>query len=254
LSRKQNPHERLYVALDTPDPDRARRLARELVGAVGGFKVGLELFSSNGPALVRELRESGRIFLDLKFHDIPNTVAGATAAVARLDVDYLTVHASGGPEMIHRAVVTARETAGAAGVRAPLVLAVTVLTSLDDETLEAVGLRGPSLEAVERLAGLARDAGAGGLVCSAHEVRRAREVFPGGTLVVPGIRPTADGVLADDQARTATPSRAVDLGADLLVIGRPITGASDPAQAAAAIVRELKRSGPLTGGGESVRP
>jgi len=253
LSREPNPHERLYVALDTPDASRARKLARALAGRVGGFKIGLELFTSHGPDLVRELRDSGRIFLDLKLHDIPNTVAGAAAAIARLGVDYFTVHASGGPAMLKRASVAAAEAAGAAGLAAPTLLAVTVLTSLDDATLDIVGLRGPSAAAVERLARLTRESGAGGLVCSAREVQRAREVFPSGTLVVPGIRPGATAVGNDDQARTATPAEAVERGADLLVVGRPITDAADPAEAAAAIVRELGRPSPPGVKGESRR-
>ncbi len=232
------PHERILVALDTPDPDRARVLARALVGRVGGFKIGLELFCSCGPSLVMEIREIGLpIFLDLKLHDIPNTVAGAASAAARLGVAFLTVHALGGGPMIRRAAAAASEAASGAGLPVPTVLAVTVLTSHDDAELERLGIAGPSGSAVERLACLARDAGAGGLVCSPLEIAAARAVFPSGVLVVPGIRPAGSG--ADDQARTSTPARALRLGADRIVIGRPITRAPDPAAAADAIAREI---------------
>ena len=236
-------HERLLVALDTPDADRARSLARSLAGVVGGFKIGLELFTSAGPRLVDEIRSSAAtVFLDLKFHDIPNTVAGAAAAAARAGVSLFTVHALGGPEMIRRAVESAGDAASAAGLAAPCVLAVTVLTSHDDETLDRLGLAGPCGGAVLRLAALAADAGAGGIVCSAHEVAEVRRLFPGGLLVVPGIRPA--GAAGDDQRRVATPARALALGADRLVIGRPITGAADPHAAAAAIVEEIRRGEP----------
>jgi len=248
MDRKPEPYERLFVAVDTPNAERARELARLLTGRVGGFKVGLELFASHGPELVRELRASGRIFLDLKLHDISNTVAHTAAAIARLGVDYFTVHASGGPAMVQRAALAAAEAAEADGLNPPTVLAVTVLTSLDDDALAAVGLRGPTASAVERLAILARNAGAGGLVCSALEVQAARSLFPTGTLVVPGIRSLGNRVGNDDQARTATPARALELGADLLVVGRPITGADDPVEAVEAITRELQQAEPADPG------
>ena len=239
-------HERVLVALDTPDAAQALALVRTLAGVVGGFKIGLELFTSAGPRLVDEIRAAApTVFLDLKLHDIPNTVAGAAAAAARAGVSLFTVHALGGPEMIRRAVESARDAARAAGLAAPCVLAVTVLTSHDDETLERVGLAGPCTAAVLRLAALARDAGAGGIVCSAHEVREVRRIFPGGLLVVPGIRP--GGTLrggGDDQTRVAGPARALALGADRLVIGRPITAAADPRAAAAAIAEEIRRGEP----------
>ena len=239
-------HERVLVALDTPEPARAQRLVRLLAGAVGGFKIGIELFTSHGPRLVDEIRGSGAtVFLDLKFHDIPNSVAGAAAAAARAGVSLFTVHALGGPEMIRRAVESAAEAASAAGVPAPLVLAVTVLTSHDDETLRRVGLAGPCSDAVLRLAALAREAGAGGVVCSALEVAAVRRTFPAGLLVVPGIRPDrGGGACDDDQSRVATPARAVSLGADRLVIGRPITHAADPLAAATAIVEEIRLGEP----------
>ena len=231
--------ERLFVALDTPDAGRARELLRSLLGAVGGFKVGLELYGSCGPELVREIRASGAaVFLDLKLHDIPNTVAGAAAAIGRLGPSFFTVHALGGAEMIRRGAAAATESAAAVGLPAPQTLAVTVLTSHDDASLERIGLAGPCSGAALRLAELARDAGAGGIVCSALEVGAVRRLFPEGTLVVPGIRP--DGASADDQSRTATPARALAAGADLLVVGRPITRAEDPVAAAQAIVAELE--------------
>lgn len=235
--------ERILVALDTPDLDRAEDLVRQLGEHVGGFKVGLELASSGGLALISRIRDKGAdVFLDLKLHDIPNTVAGAAGAAARAGVRYLTVHALGGPKMIRRGVDAAVAAAGEAGFPAPSVLAVTVLTSHDDAELAGIGVSGNSGEAVLRLARLARDAGAGGVVCSPLEVAAVREAFPQGLLVVPGIRPGNVDVRGDDQARAATPADAVAGGADLLVIGRPITQAGDPAAAAAAIVEELARA------------
>jgi orotidine-5'-phosphate decarboxylase len=216
---------------------------------VGGFKIGLELFTIGGPRLVGEIREQAAVFLDLKLHDIPHTVAGAAGAIGRLGVHYFTLHASGGPEMIRRGAAAAAEAATAAGVLPPTALAVSVLTSHDDETLRSVGMAGPCAAAVTRLAALARDAGAGGLVCSAHEVGQVREVFPDGVLAVPGVRPAGgSGPADDDQSRTATPTQVVRLGADLLVVGRPITRADDPAAAASALVDEIERAaGPRPG-------
>jgi len=227
--------------LDTPEVERARDLVNRLWDHVGGFKVGLELFTSHGPPIVSEIRERGaQVFLDLKLHDIPNTVAGAAAAAARLGVSYLTVHAAGGGAMIGSAVEAAQQAAGRAGVTPPVVLGVTVLTSLDDTALRSIGLNGPPREAVARLARLIRDAGAGGLVCSPLEIRDARRAFPEGKIVVPGIRPAGGATRTDDQARVATPAEAVAQGADLLVIGRPITRAEDPVAAARAIADELE--------------
>jgi len=239
-----NPNDRILVALDTPDAGRARELARLLVTEVGGFKIGLELFSSHGPEIVAEIgRAGGSTFLDLKLHDIPNTVAGAAAAIGRLGVTYFTVHASGGAAMIRRAVEAASEAAEKEGLACPIALAVTVLTSLDDAALATIGFRDAASHSVARLAALAAEAGAGGIVCSPLEVARVRELYPGGTLVVPGIRPvTADGLSGDDQARTSTPAGAVAAGADRLVIGRPITRAADPAEAARSIAAEIAGS------------
>jgi len=233
------PHRRLFVALDTPEPDQARRWAERLAGHVGGFKIGLELFSRGGPEIVRDLAgHDADLFIDLKLHDIPNTVAGAAAAVTDLGASFFTVHASGGVAMIRAAVDAAASAAEAAGRPRPTVLAVTVLTSLDDAALERIGLAGPCRPAVLRLAEVAREAGAGGIVCSPLEVQEVRPRFPEGTLVVPGIRP-AGGAAPDDQRRVATPAQAVAQGADRLVIGRPITRAKDPVAAASAIAAEI---------------
>lgn len=236
------PRERIFVALDTPDPGRAHELARSLAGHVGGFKIGLEAFVANGPSLVQEIRDAGHVvFLDLKLHDIPNTVEGAAVAAARLGVSFLTVHALGGPVMIARAVQACRAHAPE-GSPSPVVLAVTILTSHDDASLARLGLAGPCSDAVARLAALAREAGAGGLVCSPLEIAVARGVHPEGVLVVPGIRPAASWPRrADDQARVATPLDAIRAGADRIVVGRPITEASDPVASADAIADEIAR-------------
>ena len=221
---------RIIAALDVPDPAAALALAAKLDGHVGMFKVGLELFVAHGrAALVRP-----DVFLDLKLHDIPQTVESAARGVAGLGVAMLTVHASGGAAMIAAA---RRGLEGpsrpAAGERTRL-LAVTVLTSLGDDDLDAVGLRGPAADAVLRLGTLAIKAGADGLVCSPAEVALLRrELGPGPLLVVPGIRPA--GSAAGDQRRTGTPREAVDAGASYLVIGRPLRDALDPAAVAAAI-------------------
>lgn len=235
-------HERILVALDTPNAGRARELVQELADEVGGFKVGLELFTSHGPRIVRDVLDAGsKVFLDLKMHDIPNTVAGGAAAVARLGVSFMTVHALGGPEMIKRATEAAYEAAEKSGMRPPVILAVTILTSHDNRDLEILGLGGPCRDAVLRLARMARDAAAGGIVCSSLEVSEVRETFPAGIRVVPGIRPAFAS--RDDQARVATPASAIANGADRLVIGRPITRADDPVAAARAITLEIEQGG-----------
>jgi orotidine-5'-phosphate decarboxylase len=235
------PHERIFVALDTPDPSRAIELARRLSGRVGGMKIGLQLFSSAGPDVVHRVIDVGMdVFVDLKLHDIPNTVAGAAAAVTRLGASFFTVHALGGEAMIRRAVESSAEAASSAGRPEPTVLAVTILTSHADEDLDRIGVGGPCSTAVERLAGVARGGRAGGIVCSPLEIERVRRIFPEATLVVPGIRPGGKRQGAtDDQQRIATPGRAVEAGADRLVIGRPITGADDPVAAAEAIASEI---------------
>ncbi len=217
---------RLIAALDTADPHRAAAWARAVTPHCGMLKLGLEFALANGPQGVRAIL--GRpLFLDLKLHDIPNTVAGAVRALLPLRPAMLTVHAAGGAAMIAAAAAAAQS----ADEPRPVLLAVTVLTSLDPEALHATGVAGGPRQQVLRLARMALDAGADGLVCSAHELPALRDAF--GTtpvLVVPGIRP--DGAPAGDQARTTTPAQAMAAGADWLVVGRPITGSPDPAEAA----------------------
>ena len=229
----------IAVALDAPDLETAARWAALVTPHVSTVKVGLELYLRYGPGIVASIRGASgvRIFLDLKLHDIPATVAGAARAVARLHPDVLTVHATGGPEMVRAAVGAAPDT---------MIAAVTLLTSLDLGDLESIGVKGPLSDAVRRLAVLAVEAGARGLVCSPREVTDVRaEVGPDVTLITPGIRPA--GAAAHDQARTATPEEALRAGADLLVIGRPITSAPDPGAAAAAIAAPLRRLTPAQG-------
>jgi orotidine-5'-phosphate decarboxylase len=229
------PRERLIVALDAADAAAARRLVGALAGRVGMFKVGSQLFTAAGPGFVRELVERGEpVFLDLKFHDIPNTVAGAVESAVRLGVSLLDAHALGGAAVL-RAAARAR-----AGTEARL-LAITILTSHDAATLGEIGLAGGLDDAVLRLALLARESGTDGVVASPREVAAIRAACgPGFLIVTPGIRPS--GAVAHDQARAATPAAALAAGADYIVVGRPITEAADPAAAAAAIVDELARA------------
>ena len=231
------PQDRILVPLDTTDLARAAALARGLAPLVGGFKVGKEFFTAHGPDEVRSAVGGVRLFLDLKFHDIPNTVAGAVRAMRRLSPALINVHASGGRAMMEAAAAAARETLET-GEAAPRVLAVTVLTSLDAADLAAVGQRGPLSEQVLRLALLAQDSGLDGVVCSPHEIALLRErCGPDFILLVPGIRPSWAG--ADDQKRVMSPAEALRAGADYLVIGRPITRAEDPAAAARRIAEEM---------------
>jgi orotidine-5'-phosphate decarboxylase len=230
-------NKRIIVALDVPDAAAALALAGRLDAKLCRVKVGKELFVAAGPAVVHKLQERGfEVFLDLKFHDIPNTVAGACRSAARLGVWMLNVHASGGEAMMR----AARE--AVAGVaRPPLLIGVTILTSLGDEALAAIGLSGTALENVERLARLTRTSGLDGVVCSAHEApvirKAAGEDF---ILVTPGIRLQADANA--DQARVVTPIEAARLGSDYLVIGRPVTESPDPGATLLAI-RESLREG-----------
>jgi orotidine-5'-phosphate decarboxylase len=229
----------IAVALDAPDLETAARWAGLVTPHVSTVKIGLELYLRYGPGAVASIRGASgvRIFLDLKLHDIPATVTGAARAVARLRPELITVHAAGGPEVVRAAVEGAPDTT---------IAAVTVLTSLRQADLERIGMRGPMSDAVRRLAVLAVESGARGLVCSPQEVAALRaEVGPDITLITPGVRPA--GSSADDQARTATPADALRAGADLLVIGRPITGAPDPGAAAAAIAAPLRRLTPAPG-------
>ncbi|MGH9771327.1 MAG: orotidine-5'-phosphate decarboxylase [Candidatus Acidiferrales bacterium] len=228
--------ERLIVALDLPSTDAALRMAEKLHGHAGMFKVGMELFGAEGPALPRQLvSRSEGVFLDLKFHDIPNTVRAAAREAAQLGVRMINVHASGGRQMM----AAAREGAESAGARRPLALAVTVLTSLAAEDLSEIGLAGTPEEAVIRLARLAQSAGMDGVVASAREAAAIREACGSEFVIVtPGIRPAASAV--QDQARVSTPADAIRAGADYLVVGRPITGAADPAAAAEAVAAEIQ--------------
>ena len=224
----------VFVAIDTTDLEYARALAARLKPHVGGIKLGLEFFSAHGPAGVRAFSDIGLpIFLDLKFHDIPNTVAGAVRAAAGLGVNILNVHAAGGPAMLKAAVEAARAVNPDAKV-----IAVTVLTSLADADLDAVGQRGPAADQVLRLATLTQGSGLDGVVCSAHEIASLRTALgPDFLLVVPGIRPK--GADLGDQQRVMGPKEALDAGASILVIGRPITAAPDPVEAARAIAQSL---------------
>ncbi|MEE8188697.1 MAG: orotidine-5'-phosphate decarboxylase [Kiloniellales bacterium] len=232
------PKDRIFVALDTPDVARAAQLAAGLRGAVGGVKLGKEFFTAQGPDGVRAVAGGERLFLDLKFHDIPNTVAGAVRAAVRLRPFLLTLHAAGGPVMMQAAAEAAREAAEDAAAPRPLLLGITVLTSLDEADLDAVGQQGPVAGQVRRLAGLARENGLDGVVCSPWEIEHLRaDCGPGFILAVPGIRP--DWAAAGDQKRVMTPAEAVAKGADYLVIGRPITAQSDPLAAARRIAEEI---------------
>lgn len=220
----------VYVAIDTPDLERAKALAGAVKNHVGGLKLGLEFFCANGHAGVHEMARIGLpIFLDLKLHDIPNTVAKAAQAVHSLEPAILTVHASGGRAMMEDAKA-------AAGLHTKVV-AVTVLTSLDDHDLSRVGVLDTPEAQVARLAALAQEAGLDGIVCSGQEVKAAKKAWPKGFFVVPGLRPASSNL--GDQKRTVTPREARDWGASVLVIGRPITGADDPDQAARAIAATL---------------
>jgi len=224
----------VYVALDTTDIDYARQLAERVRGSVGGLKLGLEFFNAHGPEGVRSFEGCGLpIFLDLKLHDIPNTVAGAARAAASLGVSLLNVHAQGGSAMMRAALEAAKSISPSTKV-----IAVTILTSLSDADLLSIGMIPPIADQVVRLATLARQCGLDGVVCSAHEIARLRkELGPDILLVVPGIRPA--GSALGDQRRVMGPTEALDAGADILVIGRPITAASDPALAARSIAQNL---------------
>jgi orotidine-5'-phosphate decarboxylase len=220
----------IFVAIDTPDLSRALEIAEAVREHSGGVKLGLEFFSSNGPEGVRRVSALGLpVFLDLKLHDIPNTVAMAVEALAPLEPAILTVHAGGG-----RAMLAAAKAAAPANTK---IVAVTVLTSLDQGDLAEAGVSGSAADQVERLAALARASGVDGIVCSGAEVAAARTAWPAGFFVVPGIRPA--GADLGDQKRVVTPAQALFDGASVLVVGRPITSAPDPAQAAAEMAAAL---------------
>jgi orotidine-5'-phosphate decarboxylase len=229
----------IIVALDVPSAEQAVRLAQEVAPSVGAFKIGSELFTSAGPDIVKRIRATGAaVFLDLKFHDIPNTVAKAVAAAIELDVQMLTVHTCGGTAMLKAAEKSAQEKSAALGRPAPLVLGVTVLTSLDSNEINEVGITGTVGIQVERLARVAANAGIRGLVCSPLEIADLRQILPPEIqLVTPGIRPGKES--GDDQKRTLTAREAMSAGASWLVIGRPIYAAASPRKAADEILATL---------------
>ena len=226
--------DRLIVALDVPGATQARQLVQSIGESASTYKIGKQLFTAEGPQLVRDLVASGRkVFLDLKYHDIPNTVAAAVRSAAELNVSMMTVHASGGSKMLKAAAEAAVQSSSK-----PMILAVTVLTSMSDDDLQEIGVSGTALNQVLRLGALARKAGCGGLVASGKEAGELRrELGEGFAIVTPGVRPA--GATIGDQARVLTPRDAIEAGATHLVVGRPIIEASDPAKAAASIVEEI---------------
>jgi orotidine-5'-phosphate decarboxylase len=229
----------IIAALDVPSAEQALKLAQQIAPVVGAFKIGSELFTSAGPDIVKKIRATGAaVFLDLKFHDIPNTVAKAVASATRLDVQMITIHTSGGGEMMRAAEKSAQDTAKSLGLPPPLVLGVTVLTSIDSNALAEIGCDSNVGHQVERLASLAVKSGLRGLVCSPLEIADLREILPAHIqLVTPGIRTGAEK--ADDQKRTLTPREAIQAGASWLVIGRPIYAAENPRAAAEKILELL---------------
>jgi orotidine-5'-phosphate decarboxylase len=234
--------DKLIIALDVPTADEARELVAQLRGVAGMFKIGSQLFTAAGPSLAREIAAQGeRVFLDLKFHDIPNTVAAAGVEAARLGVAMFNVHAAGGGEMMRRVSKAVKETAEREGLAKPVVLGVTVLTSSDAATLAEIGLSVEPKTQVERLARLANESGLDGVVASPQEITLARETTREDFVIVtPGVRPY--GAARDDQKRVMTPAEAVRAGANYIVIGRPVIKASDPLAAAQAIIEEVRQA------------
>lgn len=239
MTQQISPKDRIFCAIDTTDLDRAIDLASKLSGVIGGAKLGKEFFAAHGPQGVQAVAKVGMpVFLDVKYHDIPNTVASAIRAVTPMGLKIVNVHAAGGMEMMQRAGDAAREAAAKAGVDGPWVIAVTILTSMDQNDLDDVGLKGPIEDRVVKLAELTQKAGLDGIVCSAQEITPVRAACgPNFKLITPGIRPA--WAASDDQKRIVTPKDAVAMGSDVLVIGRPITKADDPVDAAKRIVAEL---------------
>ena len=238
-------NEKILVALDVESRDRALALADTLRGSVGGFKIGSRLFTAEGPSMVRALTDRGdRVFLDLKFHDIPNTVATAVAAAVQLGVWMVNVHAGGGTAMMRAARDAAGEAAAKHGSRPPLLIGVTVLTSINQASLRETEIVIDLMDQVLRLAELTREAGLDGVVASPRETAAIRSRCGAGfTIVTPGIRGGAASSSKDDQERTMSPEQAVAAGASYLVVGRPIIGAADPRQAADAIAGSLQGIG-----------
>ena len=235
------PQDRIFVALDTKDITQAKTWASQLQGRLGGVKLGLEFFNANGPQGVQAVQaelQNQSLFLDVKFHDIPNTVAGAIASVVPLGLGIVNVHALGGQKMMQSAVGSAIETAKQHNIPQPMTIAVTILTSMGDDDLHGIGLHTTPREQAVHLAKLAQDSGMDGVVCSAHEIEPIRRACGDGfQLIVPGIRPSWS--VAGDQKRIMTPKNALDAGADYLVIGRPLTQAPDMNHAIDLIVDEI---------------
>lgn len=237
--------DKLLVALDVDSGERAMQLVDTLRGLAGGFKIGNRLFTSEGPALVRRIvAANARVFLDLKYHDIPNTVEQAVEAAVATGAWMINVHASGGSAMMQAAARAARESSAKLGRPAPLMIGVTVLTSMDHEALRAVGVERPMLDQVIALARLTQQAGLQGVVASAQETAAIRQACgPDFQIVTPGIRGASAGAERNDQSRTMGPAEAIKAGASFIVVGRPIIAAQDPRAAAAAIIDELRFAG-----------
>ena len=237
--------DKLLVALDVDSGERAMQLVDTLRGLAGGFKIGNRLFTSEGPALVRRIvAANARVFLDLKYHDIPNTVEQAVEAAVATGAWMINVHASGGSAMMQAAARAARESSAKLGRPAPLMIGVTVLTSMDHEALRAVGVERPMLDQVIALARLTQQAGLQGVVASAQETAAIRQACgPDFQIVTPGIRGASAGAERNDQSRTMGPAEAIKAGASFIVVGRPIIAAQDPRAAAAAIIDELRFTG-----------
>jgi orotidine-5'-phosphate decarboxylase len=237
---EKNPKDKLVVALDVDRPARALELFDSLRDYVGIFKIGMQLFTAAGPDIVRQIvSRGGRVFLDLKYHDIPNTVAAAGVEATRLGVSIFNIHASGGGEMMKRTADAVAETAAREGLTKPTVIGVTVLTSVDQETLRQIGIDDEPQSVVKRLALLAQTSGLDGVVASAHEIRIIREAVPrsGFVIVTPGMRSAGDST--DDQRRFMTVGQAISAGADYVVVGRPILNSESPAKAAGMFLQEI---------------
>ncbi len=241
MNPKKEPAEKIIIALDTNNKNQALNLIKKLKN-VRTFKIGLELFISEGPLMIQEIHKLGkRVFLDLKLHDIPNTVSGAVRSALKHEIKMMTLHASGGREMMKKAVEEAKELSEKTGVQKPFLLAVTVLTSLKNQELRQIGIKTSTNDQVLSLAHLAKDAGMDGLVCSPKETKMVKKEIGSDFLIInPGIRPL--WAPRNDQKRVTTPSQAIENGADFLVIGRPVTQAPDPSEAFFKICQELNSS------------